>query len=699
MNKSTSFIRTDGDSWGIKGEIPVINSNIPVISAIGTSRDGKSTSLNLYANYVMNNNSSNSYFSSLFEWLKTKNELFSPFIAMQTDDVVTNGIDYYIIPDKCMLVDCQGMQLKDAKHDHFLMLITYLISNVIILTVRERLDLQVLNNCLAVFSFLSEIPSEFKRKDKPTLLIRIKDFQNFKQLNSEPDYLKKYVEKWLEKSNDQYDQIKEAFINTFEIDIIATKYPTMNEDDEVNIHDSNFLNNNKTFANYCKKIDELSKGKIAPQFLNNSDNLKKLISSLRNNKTIDWKKLDLYHQITENELRRYLQEHLLNEPIINDTTIIKKMDGSIDSYNLYTERSKLIDNTWEQLYNERFKDVTKSIKDEVFNTFFDKIAKNVFDAETKNIKLADEIILPYYKSFINMYTNPEFNNFNIDKIILYFKNHTEIFMNELNKVDKNIIDKYRKIIDEEEKEITEKQLKINDFNDMHKKEVEKKIIQYDIPTKLIKYTKEELDDSFKNKCYNLDIDTCYEKIRSILTSDILKIYKNNDETWLMDAQKSIVWKKEIQKYNPLLTVDNAINKEIYEKYFWEYKEQLYSQMGFIQNDKTIGIISKLNSKIKFINVKCEKFNFIVVESVWIKSNMYDIIKNILSKKIGLLPVKIFKKYNENVTIITIKNNEDFCSDNETLPIFKHLLELSMGKAILKICDEQGYKFSNCKVVL
>ena len=50
--KSTSFIRTDKTTWNLVNNIPQI-STIPVISCIGTSRDGKSTSLNMYANWIM----------------------------------------------------------------------------------------------------------------------------------------------------------------------------------------------------------------------------------------------------------------------------------------------------------------------------------------------------------------------------------------------------------------------------------------------------------------------------------------------------------------------------------------------------------------------------------------------------------------------------------------------------------------------
>ena len=50
---ATSFIKIDGNDWNIVKNLPEIY-NIPVISSIGTSRDGKSTFLNLYTNWVMN---------------------------------------------------------------------------------------------------------------------------------------------------------------------------------------------------------------------------------------------------------------------------------------------------------------------------------------------------------------------------------------------------------------------------------------------------------------------------------------------------------------------------------------------------------------------------------------------------------------------------------------------------------------------
>jgi hypothetical protein len=67
--KSKPFIRTNNDTWGftldidktIPKNIPLINSDVPVISCIGTSRDGKSTFLNLYSNWLLQKNNEKNY--------------------------------------------------------------------------------------------------------------------------------------------------------------------------------------------------------------------------------------------------------------------------------------------------------------------------------------------------------------------------------------------------------------------------------------------------------------------------------------------------------------------------------------------------------------------------------------------------------------------------------------------------------------
>lgn len=704
-NKSKSFIRTDGDKWGIAGTIPIVNGNIPVISAIGTSRDGKSTSLNLYANWLINKYSSTQ--KTTFNMLSKQGngncspvsnlgkniEPFSPFVAMQTDDVVTNGIDYYQVSDKCMLIDCQGMQLKDARHDHYLMLVTYLISNIIILTVRERLDLQVLNNCLAVFSFLNEIPSEFKRKDKPTLLIRIKDFQNNKQLNLDPNYLKKLVDKWLEKSNDQYDQIKEAFRNTFNIDVVATKYPTMDEHDEVNIHDPDFLSQNKSFQDYCVKLDELSKGQVAPQLLKSDGKLHQLITCLQENKAIDWKKLDLYHQITENELRKYLQENLTNDPILTKK-LVDQMNGSKESSFVYLERRRHIDKIKQKLYYEKFKDITSSIKDEVFKTSFDKFNDIFRDARNKNKELAENIIAPHYRNFNGIYTDINFKNYFIDKIINYFTDKKKIFEQELNKIDYLVSEKYMLIINEEEHEINNKQRDINTQNIAHCKKIKLLIKNYDINIKTNEFCLEYLNCAIQAGNYNESYDYAFSNIKNKIITDLSKIYNDNDITWYMETDKNIASSGGKKIWTPIVDFDNMVDKSTFENEFWKMKETIFSKMCFIKNC-TNGLNTKINSGINFDYVICGKFKFIMTRTFAVNNKVnIDICKYIntdLNKKMYVVSSTISN--NLNTEIFTI---ETCFVEDETVPIFAHLLELAIGKYIAQ--NWSHVKYSNCKVV-
>lgn len=685
--KSVPFIRTSKSDWGIdpkqKCVIPEVNDDIPVISAIGTSRDGKSTSLNLYANWLINKYSTNKQV-----------EPFSPFNAMQTDDVVTNGIDYYIVPKKCMLIDCQGMQLQDAKYDHFLMLITYLMSNIIILTVRERLDLQILNNCLPVFSFLSEIPPEYKRsnKDKPTLLIRIKDFQNSKQLANDKDYLIKLVHKWLEKSNDQYDQIKEAFANAFNIDIIATKYPTMDDDDEVNIHDPQFLNKNKSFMEYCKKLDELTKGQTAPKILKTNGGLDKLVESLRANKKIDWKKLDLYHQITENELRKYLQEELSNHKILNDETIIGKMDGSKNSTELYQERFLLIDSTKKKLYQEKFKDITQSIREEVFKSTFDNFIKIYTDAKNKNEEKAENIIKPHFDKFNSMCSQAGFVEFCISKVVDFFTDKKKIFIDELDKIDINVKNKYMSIVKNAEAEITQKQVLIDTNNKKQKKLLEKLIAEYNIISQTNKSIRDHLTNLFDSLNYNEPYTNTFEKVKIKIIADLAKIYADNDITWFMDNQKNISSGPNKTKWSPIEDFNNT--KSNYESYYWENKKSLFNMKGFIPNSPA-GLSAKINSNINFDYVVCGKFKFITTRWFYETNTMHINLKTHIQKDLNIDMCNFTITKNENVNTHTITIKKEFCED-ETLCIFEHILESCVAKYIAQTFS--NYKYSNCKLV-
>ncbi len=184
--------------------------NITVVSAIGCAGDGKTTLLNNIGRVI--------------EKMLCVNNQFKPFDCTKS----TIGMDISILEDKFIFVDTQGLQNTNAKYDHYILLISYIISNVIVLTVRERLDLQIFDLLFPLIRLISEIPEKFKRNDKPILLIRIKDFQNIPALNEDFEYLTKSLNKLLKKSNDRYDLIREVLPQIFTIKIDATFAPKDN---------------------------------------------------------------------------------------------------------------------------------------------------------------------------------------------------------------------------------------------------------------------------------------------------------------------------------------------------------------------------------------------------------------------------------------------------------------------------------------
>lgn len=464
---SSPFIKTFTDSL-TSVDIPVIdeNKNIPVISCIGTARDGKSSLLDFYCQWIMDKFN-----------LEPKPRY--PFIAKESADnsTMTNGIDYYQVHDECMLIDCQGMQLSNAKFDHHLALIIYLISNVIILTVRQRLDLQVLNNLLSMFSFLPQIEEQFRRKDKPKLIIRIKDSPYEKQLKKNNMFLNTMVINWLEKTGDQYDVIKQVFMDTFEIHVIATSYPVLNKDQDVknsteydldddrqmDIYDKNFSTLNPSFVTACETIYALSNGTTTSRLMKDSKLLEDLIQKLKTNTNIDFKKLDLYHNIIANELLEYSRNCILQEPYI-DQSIVDRMDGSSSACSTYRKRLQMIKELRHQTMNIKFKDVPEEMKLQKLDSDFIRIKSYADTARIKNIRIAEEYVLPHWTCF-----RKKFDGTNAEKMVQgfieIFVDREKEFVKKLEKIDDNVRSKYIDLLEKEKSDLELKQRYIISCNE------------------------------------------------------------------------------------------------------------------------------------------------------------------------------------------------------------------------------------------
>ncbi|VBB18133.1 putative hydrolase [Yasminevirus sp. GU-2018] len=580
-----AFIKTDKTRWDLAENFDDMKDSpcgipgyaqgkpIPVISCIGSSRDGKSTLLNnLYKYYSTQSEKAGSP-------KKTDKPVY-PFKSKSGDDVTTNGIDFIDIPGECILMDCQGMALKDAKYDHYLTLMVYQLSDVIILNVRQRLDLQVLNNLLAVFSFLSEIPPESRRPDKPTLVIRIKDFQDFEALEENSEYLNEYVKRWLEKSGDQYDQIKEAFSMAFNIDIVYTEYPKFPpKKSALDLYHKDFEKDNPSFLEACTYIMKIaqSRGTKKNKLLANNAEVRELINTLKNNSKIDYRKLDLYHNITKTELLEYLRD-VVNKPPYNDISILSQMDGSLGAYNLYQKKMIDIKDLKHKTYNSKFKDVTLDVKEEVFKKQFDEYFEFCAECKKKNIRLAEALIKPHIDEFNQKFiegSNP-FSDL-VNKISNIFTDKRKKLEGELDKIDKNVKESWLRKLDEEKAMLKKIQQDIIAKNNANIKALEDAIRLYSPDMHNQKYTLEELDKQFGGKNYNVQSSQTYETVKSRIRSDLQQIYEKHKRTYFIGADKTISEKKTLD-----FDLERFIPKE--DPYFcWSHKGHRLSDMVFLHN--------------------------------------------------------------------------------------------------------------------
>ena len=121
------------------------------------------------------------------------------------------------------------------------------------------------------------------------------------------------------------------------------------------------------FIKACEKIYELSQDCKSCDLLKHNK-IERLVAQLKGNDKIDFRKLDLYHNITAIELLEYGKNVIRQDPYI-DKTIIESMNGSIISSKRYLERKQMVEELYEHTYNVKFKDVPKRLKDERFTGF------------------------------------------------------------------------------------------------------------------------------------------------------------------------------------------------------------------------------------------------------------------------------------------------------------------------------------------
>lgn len=690
--KSVPFIRTTKDKWGLARDInPNIHGDIPtqknvksVISCIGTSRDGKSTFLNLMADYIHKKEN-------------VQNPPQDPFHSKQSDDAVTNGIDYFYAGNY-LLLDCQGMQLEDAKYDHYLAVISYLMSDVLIFTVRQRLDLQVLNNLLSLFCFLSEIPEGSRKKTKSQLIIRIKDFQNVKDLKNDDKYLEKLVNKWLEKSNDQHDQIKEAIKQTFIIIPVATFSPRYDddkyEDQILDIYSKTFANYNPSFIKACELVYESSKMSNVTDLLK-GDNLVNLVNDLIKNGKMDYKKLDLYHNITKVELLEYIGYSLnvANSEQL-DKTIINKMDGSNQASLLVRDRKILIEKLYGHAFNIKFKDVPFDIKYECFNKTFLEFWDIHNQAKQSNINRAENMLQPHWIKFNEKFNVPYFSGL-VNGIVDFFTPKKDELYKFLATLDANVRDKYKTIVEHEEIELKKTQDEILRLNKKHLLDIDGKIIKYDIDANMIRLIDKYISGiDVVNKNYNCKYLEVIKPIVDEIVREVTKIVNDNKKTYYINKNKEIVTNnameydielninklsKHLKIHNNKWTTSNDFNSR-----YLAIKGRRLNDIGFL-----LDVNYDIHTDMSFVDFGFDNCNFTVTDKVFKK--IEQIMIKFLEDNKYLTTVEIQKKEK----LLQIRYESKTCTSKAMSPYKQKLLEdiehKKLLECLIRFCKEGNYE--------
>jgi hypothetical protein len=585
---SLPFIKIQNDTLDLI-HVPTITSgkNIPVISCIGTSRDGKSTLLDFYCDWVIRNNGSIGS-----DDLQTQSPRPRyPFPTSNGIDPVTSGIDFYQVADKCLLVDCQGMQqFSDAKHDHLIALICYQISNLIILTVRQRLDLQVLNNLLSMFSFLPQIEQKFRRMDRPRLILRIKDSPHDKEMKRDPKFLDHMVERWLRKTGDQYDAIKQAFVDAFEIHVIATSYPVDpdpdQDSDSLNIYSEKFSAMNPSFVAACQHIHRLSEKTTTCELMRNGKKLGSLVQSLNKNPNICYKKLDLYYNIVTNELLEYSKQHILVYPFI-DHSICDKMDGSFKGSVLYLERLDQIKELEHHTLNIKFKDVPNEMKQQKLGPYFANITGHMESARKKNILLAEDIVSPYWRTFRKKFDGTSFEK-KIQGFIEIFVDREREFLKGIESVDHSVQTKYIDLLVKEKQDLEKKQSMIIKKNEKITNDINQRVREYQMDVKITSKIIEQIDQiNVHNAWYNQKPECIERKIRKDIVQVLTNMYEElNHIRFLGDDQN--IWKqltyvtpREIDQ----MISDNSdlLGKPMFNELYYESLHHRLMEIGFLRD--------------------------------------------------------------------------------------------------------------------
>lgn len=340
-----------------------------IISIVGDARKGKSTFLNLIINYLTKENK---------EYFKIDDGLSH----------CTLGVDYYEIDDYLFL-DCQGLNYQDSSNDPKLLLFIYSISNIIIYNDKNVIN----NNVFTTLQPMAMFLNTFKNFNASILYFRISDYE----LEGNPY---KLLDNILINQKDQFDNVRESIKKLFSsIEINITEPLDRSEKSLFKKRDFNKILEITNFNNIIKEIYSLINSQTKKKI-----DINKLINNINQNKKIDYKKLDLYTQITINEVNEFIKLNISNNDDFNLFTVNGYSKNELEIYQ--SNINKLLNN-----FKEQFNKIPKNLQS-LFNQELNIIKDKYQSMKDKNYKLSLEIIEPIFQKHLQI------NLSNIDKLLL-----------------------------------------------------------------------------------------------------------------------------------------------------------------------------------------------------------------------------------------------------------------------------------------
>ena len=378
------------------------SKNIKVISIIGKARIGKSTFLNCLLTF----------------W---RNETQNIFQMSSGGNHCTNGIDVYNIPERnILLLDFQGIYLGNSSNDPKLLLLAYLLSDVIIFNETKMLSNITLQQFEPMLSFINYLKGMNDLKDfNPKLVFRISDMS----LDIDPTT---NMQDMLKQEEDQFQAIRECIndlfdnpyaVSTSNLDRKEVQLLKTNDFKELlDIPENGFYEAIRKINDYLECCESR---KTISIFM---DDLPKIISSINDEKAIDFKKLDIVKALGEGQIRDWIDA--LGTEIYTDIPV----DGTSETFKNVIKRQDDLNKIIKDL-DKTFKSIPKSIRDERSLVLKTRVGEKLAKATQENKTMAETLMENFLHSDMQNYildvVLKDVETFNIDEAIKPLLNRLE----------------------------------------------------------------------------------------------------------------------------------------------------------------------------------------------------------------------------------------------------------------------------------